>query len=116
MATTNSIETYLQTKELRQKNKDKVFAVLQTERNQSRFQIGRITGLGDIESQRRLSDLVAEDKAVITGSRKHFNREISLYSAKEQLYLFTTKKQRLSEWLKEKYPAIYSEFKELKND
>jgi len=116
MATTNSIETYRQTKELRQKNKDKVFAVLQTERNQSRFEIGRKSGLGDIESQRRLSDLVAEDKAVITGSRKHFNHKISLYSAKEQLYLFTTKKQRLSEWLKEKYPEIYNEFKEIKND
>lgn len=53
---------------------------MKIERNQSRFEVGRRTGLGDIESQRRLSDLVNDGKAVITGSRKHFQNEVSLYS------------------------------------
>lgn len=108
--TANSIEAYNKTKELRQQNKSKVFAALQTEPNQSRFEIGRKTGLGDIESQRRLSDLVNEDKAVITGSRKHFNRNVSLYSVKQQLVIFK-KKITLKKWLKQEYPEILEIYK-----
>lgn len=107
--TANSIETYNAAADLRHLNKAKVFAALLTERNQSRFEIGRKTGLGDIEAQRRLSDLVNEDKAVITGSRKHFKRDVSLYSAKEQLTMFE-KKITLRKWLKKEHPEILEQY------
>ena len=109
--TQNSIKTYNQTSELRQTNKMIVLKALQSEPNQSRFEIGRKTGLGDIESQRRLSDLVNEDKAIITGSRKHFKHDVSLYSVKEQLTLYPVEKpKKLVEWLKDGYLAIYEEY------
>lgn len=110
--TTNSIETFNATSEIRQLNKQIVFLALLTKRNQSRFEIGRKTGLGDIEAQRRLSDLVNEDKAVITGSRKHFKRDISLYSVKEQLTMFE-KKVSLRKWLKKEHPEILEKYKNL---
>lgn len=110
--TQNSIKTYNQTSELRQTNKMIVLKALQSEPNQSRFEIGRKTGLGDIESQRRLSDLVNEDKAIITGSRKHFKHDVSLYSAKQQLTLYQKEKpQKLAEWLKNNHPEILDEYK-----
>ena len=111
--TANSIETYHQTTELRQTNKTKCLEALRTERNQSRFEIGRKTGLGDIEAQRRLSDLVNEDKATITGSRKHGLCEVSLYSEVSQLQLFNTKKLSLRQWLKREHPEIWEKYKTL---
>ena len=110
--TQNSIKTYNQTSELRQTNKMIVLKALQSEPNQSRFEIGRKTGLGDIESQRRLSDLVNEDKAIITGSRKHFKHDVRLYSAKQQLTLYQKEKpQKLAEWLKNNHPEISDQYK-----
>ena len=109
--TTNSLKTYAETEQLRQTNKEKVFEVLKTERNQSRFEIGRKSGLSDIESQRRLSDLVNDGKAVITGSRKHFEHDVSLYSAKEQFSLFNTKPKSLKSWLKESHPETLEQYK-----
>jgi len=111
--TTNSIETFNTTAELRQLNKQKVWEALQTERNQSRFEIGRKTMLGDIEAQRRLSDLINEDKAVITGSRKHFKRDVSLYSVKEQLSMFNEKKLTLKAWLKTNHADIFEQWEKL---
>lgn len=110
--TANSIETFNATSEIRQLNKAKVFAALLAERNQSRFEIGRKTGLGDIEAQRRLSDLVNEDKVEITGSRKHFKRDVSLYSVKEQLTIFE-KKVSLRKWLKKEHPEILEQYEKL---
>ena len=99
--TTNSINTFNETVELRKTNKEKVFEVLKSERNQSRFEVGRKTGLGDWESQKRISDLVNDGKVVITGSRKHFNHDISLYSVKEQLTLYPVEKpEKLAAWIK----------------
>lgn len=110
--TTNSIKTFNETVELRKTNKQKVFDALKIERNQSRFEVGRRTGLGDIESQRRLSDLVNDGKAVITGSRKHFKHDVSLYSAKQQLTLYQKEKpQKLAEWLKNNHPEISDKYK-----
>lgn len=112
--TTNSLNTFHQTVELRQTNKDKCLAALRTEPNQSRFEIGRKTGLGDIEAQRRLSDLVNEDKADITGSRKHGEYEVSLYSVRAQLVLFPNKKPpTLKVWLKENHPDILHKYQVL---
>jgi len=114
--TENSTNAYIQTEELRQSNKNKVFEALKTERNQSRFEIGRKTGLGDIESQRRLSDLYNEGKAIITGSRKHFNQEVSLYSVKDQLDLFPKKKKpRLRKWLEQEAPELLTKYDVLYN-
>ena len=109
--TTNSIQTFNSTVELRKTNKEKVFECLKIERNQSRFEIGRRTGLGDIESQRRLSDLVNDGKAIITGSRKHFEHKVSLYSVKEQLTLYQVENpKKLAEWLKQVHPKIFEEY------
>ena len=110
--TANSIETFHATSEIRQLNKQKVFQALLAERNQSRFEIGRKTGLGDIEAQRRLSDLVNEDKVEITGSRKHFKRDVSLYSVKQQLTMFK-KKITLRKWLKNNHPEILEQYKKI---
>ena len=105
--TTNSLNTFHQTTELRQTNKQKVLEALRAEDNQSRFEVGRHTGLGDWEAQKRISDLVNDGKVVITGSRKHGNNEISLYSIKKQLSLFPEKKKpSLRNWLKKEYPEI----------
>lgn len=112
--TTNSINTFHQTTELRQSNKEKCLEALRTEPNQSRFEIGRKTGLGDIEAQRRLSDLVNEDKADITGSRKHGEHEVSLYSVRSQLSLFKNlKPPTLKAWLKENHPDILNKYQVL---
>jgi len=80
--TTNSLSTFHQTTELRQSNKLKCLEALRTENNQSRFEIGRKTGLGDIEAQRRLSNLYNDEKIDITGSRKHGEHDVSLYSVR----------------------------------
>jgi len=105
--TENSIKAYNQTAKLQQSNKEKVLQALRKEGNHSRFWVGRETGLGHLESQRRLSDLVNEDKVVITGSRKHFNQDISLYSIKDQGTLFPVEKQlSLRQWLKKEFPEI----------
>lgn len=110
--TTNSKKTYAETELSRQTNKEKVFEALKTERNQSRFEVGRKAGLSDIEAQRRLSDLVNEGKVIITGSRKHFEHEISLYSVKEQLTLYKKEKPlKLADWLKQTHPMILDEFR-----
>lgn len=110
--TQNSIETFHKTTELRQTNKQKVLLALKVENNQSRFEIGRRTGLDDIEVQRRLSDLYNEDKAVITGSRKHFECDVSLYSIKQQLELYPKeKKPTFLQWAKQNRPEWITEFK-----
>lgn len=84
---------------------------MKIERNQSRFEVGRRTGLGDIESQRRLSDLFYDGKAIITGSRKHFQHEVSLYSVKEQLTLYPVEKpKKLGDWLLECHPDVFNEY------
>jgi len=108
--TTNSNNAFAVTSELRQTRKAQVFEALRTERNQSRFEIGRKTGLGGFEAQRRLSDLVNEEKATVTGSRKHGKCEISLYSVVEQLQLFPVKKITLRKWLKDKHPEIWNQY------
>lgn len=110
--TTNSINTYHQTSEMRQTNKQKVFECLKTERNQSRFEIGRKTGLGGFESQRRLSDLMNEGKIIITGSRKHGEHEISLYSVVEQLELFPVEKRpSFAKWVKKEHSEIWEKYR-----
>ncbi len=112
--TTNSINAYNSTVELRQTNKQKVLECLGTERNQSRFEIGRKTGLGGFESQRRISDLLNDGKVIITGSRKHGNNEISLYSVKEQLELFQIeKKPSFAKWAKKEHPEIWQKYEVL---
>lgn len=108
--TTNSKAAFGSTSELRATNRKKVLEALLTEQNQSRFEIGRKTSLGDIESQRRLSDLMNEGKITITGSRKHFNCDISLYSVVSQLELFPVKKVRLRNWLKKEHPEILAKY------
>ena len=108
--TANSIEAYNSTTELRQTNKQKVFEALNQEPNSSRFEVGRLTGLGGFEAQRRLSDLMNDGKVVITGSRKHGNNEVSLYSVKSQLELFDRKRPRLRAWLKNHYPEILTKY------
>ena len=112
--TENSQKAFANTVELRQTHKEMVFEALKTENNQSRFEIGRKTGLGDIEGQRRLSDLFNEGEIVITGSRKHFDQEVSLYSVKDQLELYPIeKKPTLVRWLKNNYPDVLNEYKKL---
>ena len=107
MATKESLEAYHSTTEMRQTNEIKVLEALRKEGNHSRFWVGRITGLGDIEAQRRLSDAYNKGKIVITGTRKHGNFDISLYSIKQQLLLFDFKKPpSLRKWLKENHPEI----------
>jgi hypothetical protein len=91
--TENSNEAFHATKEQRAKNELLVFNALLKNPRSSRFCIGRITGLGDIEAQRRISDLVSNDKVVIVGKRKHFKRNISLYSVKDQMELYPTEKK-----------------------
>jgi hypothetical protein len=108
--TQNSITTYNSTVELRQTNKQKVFDCLKENPNSSRFEVGRLTGLGGFESQRRISDLVNDGKVIITGSRKHFNNEVSLYSVKSQMQLFDNKKISLRKWLKKEYPEILAKY------
>ena len=111
--TENSIDAFNSTVELRQTNKNKVLEALKTENNQSRFEIGRKTGLGDIEAQRRLSDLYNEGSVVITGSRKHFKLDVSLYSIKRQLELYPIKKKpTLKEFITKYYPEILKEYAE----
>jgi len=104
--TTNSNAAYNSTAELRKTNKQKVYECLKKEANQSRFEVGRVTGLGDWEAQKRICDLVNDGKVIITGSRKHFNCDISLYSVVSQLQLFPVKKVRLRTWLKKEHPEI----------
>jgi len=113
--TNNSNTAYNSTAELRATNAKKVFEALQTEPNQSRFEIGRKSGLGDIESQRRLSDLVNDGKVIITGSRKHFKCDISLYSVLLQTELFPVKKVRLRAWLKKEFPEVLAKYELLIN-
>ncbi len=109
--TTNSKKTFLQTVESRLSNKEKCLEALRTEPNQSRFEIGRKTGLGDIEAQRRLSDLYNDEKIDITGSRKHGEHDVSLYSVRSQLSLFPNKKPpTLKAWLKENHPDILHKY------
>ena len=111
--TENSIEAFHATKELRAKNKQLVFNALLKHPRSSRFCIGRITGLGDIEAQRRISDLVNEGKVVVVGKRKHFKRNVSLYYVKDQLELYPTeKKLSLKAWMKYWYPTILKEYSE----
>jgi predicted HTH transcriptional regulator len=112
--TTNSKMTFLQTVELRLSNKSKCLEALRTEPNQSRFEIGRKTGLGDIEAQRRLSDLYNDEKIDITGSRKHGEHEVSLYSVRSQLVLFpNVKPPTFTKWAKENHPEIWHEYEVL---
>jgi hypothetical protein len=91
--TQNSLEAFNATKKLREKNEQLVFNALLNHPRSSRFCMGRITGLGDIEAQRRLSDLVSKDKVIAVGKRKHFKRNISLYSVKDQFELYPTEKK-----------------------
>jgi predicted HTH transcriptional regulator len=110
--TENSIETFHATKEMRSKNEKIVFEALLKHPRSSRFYIGRITGLGDIEAQRRLSDLVTNGSVVVTGKRKHGKNNVSLYSVKDQLELYPDKKKPpLRSWLKKKYPEILEEYR-----
>jgi hypothetical protein len=88
-----SIEAYKATTKQREKNREIVLKALLKHPRSSRFCIGRITGLGDIEVQRRISDLVNVDKVIAVGKRKHFKRNISLYSVKDQLELYPTEKK-----------------------
>ena len=111
--TANSIEAFHSTVELRQTNKQKVLEALKKEPNSSRFEVGRLTGLGGFESQRRLSDLMNDGKITITGSRKHGNNEVSLYSIKQQMELFDSKRPRLRAWLKVNYPEILTKYEVL---
>lgn len=114
MSTTNSKNAFDLTVKLRATNKQKVLDALSTEPDQSRFEIGRKTGLGDIEAQRRLSELVNDGKVIITGTRKHFNCDVSLYSVKQQLELYPSKKRiTLKEWLKINHPAISEQWEKL---
>lgn len=110
--TENSIEAFHATKELREKNKQLVFNALLKHPRSSRFCIGRITGLGDIESQRRISDLVNKDKTIIAvGKRKHFKRNVSLYSVKDQLELYPTeKKPTIRQFFKDEAPELLKKF------
>jgi hypothetical protein len=112
--TNNSINAFYSTVEMRQTNKQKVLECLKTERNQSRLEVGRKTGLGGFESQRRLSDLMNEGKIIITGRRKHGKHEISLYSVTEQLELFTVKNRpSFAKWAKQTHPEIWEKYRVL---
>lgn len=110
--TENSIEAFKLGKAQREKNKLLVFNALKKNPNSSRFCIGRITGLGDIEAQRRLSDLKAEGKVIVSGKRKHFKRNISLYSVKQQLELYPEeKKLTFEKWAKKYRPNWWNEYR-----
>lgn len=112
--TQNSIAAFNSTVELRQTNKQKVFECLKENPNSSRFEVGRLTGLGGFESQRRISDLVNNGKVIITGSRKHFNNEVSLYSVKNQLELFPVEKRpSFAKWAKQEFPEIWEKYRVL---
>ena len=114
MSTTNSKNAFDSTVELRATNKRKVLDALFTEPDQSRFEIGRKTGLGDIEAQRRLSELINDGKVIITGTRKHFNCDVSLYSVKQQLELYPAeKKLTFKEWVKINHPEVLNEWENL---
>lgn len=114
--TQNSIEAFKATSGQRAKNKQLVFDALKANPKSTRFRIGEITGLGDIEAQRRISDLVNEGKVVIVGKRKHFKCYVSTYSIKQQLEIpLPDKKQTINAFLKEHYPHILIEYKERNN-
>lgn len=109
--TQNSKEAFVNGKEQRETNKKLVLNALKNNPNRSRFSIGAKTGLGDIESQRRLSDLYNEGKIVITGTRKHFKSNVSLYSLKDQLELFTIeKKPSLRQFFNEEAPELLHKY------
>ena len=112
--TENSIEAFNATKEQRKINKQIVFNALLKHTRSSRFCIGRITGLGDIEAQRRISDLVTDEKVIAVGKRKHFKRNVSLYSVKDQLTLYPAiKKLTLKQFLEKEHPDILHKYKAL---
>ena len=111
--TANSNKAYFTTYKIRQTNKKRVLEALMIEPNQSRFEIGRRTGLGGFEAQRRLSDLLNEGKIKITGSRKHGKNEVSLYSVVDSFELFCFKKLGLREWVKINHPEILKKYENL---
>lgn len=111
--TANSNAAYFSTSEMRQTNKKRVLEALMVESNQSRFEIGRRTGLGGFEAQRRLSDLLNEGKIKITGNRKHGKNEVSLYSVVDSFELFFFKKPGLRQWLKINHPEILVKYEKL---
>jgi len=105
--TKNSMDAFASTEQMRLKHKQRVLIALKNNPKSSRFSIGRITGLGDIEAQRRISELMNEKLVEITGSRLHLGNYISLFSVKEQLELFPkVKKPGLKRWLKTEHPEI----------
>ena len=106
--TQNSTSAFLQHVAKIGTNKEKILETLKRYPNITRFSVGRITGMGHLEAQRRLSDLKNEGKVYESGSRKHGKNRISTYSLITQQSLFTTKHKTLKEFIQEEYPDIYS--------
>lgn len=114
--TKSSKEAFFKNAEKRATNKELVIEALKLNPNRSRFGIGEITGLGHLEAQRRLSDLKNEDRVIETGTRKHGNCEISLYSLKLQLELYPRKpKPTLKQFIESEAPHLLHKYDALYN-
>ena len=112
---TNSNQAYINHMPKIKTHKDLILNVLKTFPDITRFSVGRLTGLGHLEAQRRLSELKGENKVYESGSRKHGNNRVSTYSLTTQGVLFDTKRINLRRWLSDKYPHILFEFDALNN-
>jgi hypothetical protein len=96
-------------------NKEKITAVLERYPDITRFAVGRLTGIGHLEAQRRLSDLKNENKVYESGTRKHGINRVSTYSLVRQLSWVNSARIPCSKWLKQKYPNIWHEYNMLQN-
>ena len=112
---TNSNEAYINHMPKIKTHKDLILNVLKSYPDITRFSVGRLTRLGHLEAQRRLSDLKNDGKIYESGSRKHGNNRVSTYSLTTQGILFDTKRYNLRQWLNGKYPHILFEFDALNN-
>ncbi|MCK5605325.1 hypothetical protein KAR91_25760 [Candidatus Pacearchaeota archaeon] len=108
----NSITAYTNPNNQKKFNTQKaqIVRLLIDNPNHSRFYLGLRLGIGDHGIQKRLSDLYNEGIIQVSGSRKHGENTISLYSVVSQLSMFQEKKPTLRQFIKKEYPNVLHEF------
>jgi len=111
----NSKQAYTNHQSVIPTHKEMIVEVLKRNPDSSRFEVGRLTGLGHLEAQRRLSDLKNDGRVIETGSRKHGNNRVSLYGIKSQLQMFPTNRLSLRKWLENEHPDILFKYDALYN-
>ncbi len=108
----NSITAYCNPNNQKKFNSERAMIArdLLLKSNQSRLNLGRRLGINDIEVQRRLSDMKRDGEVQVTGSRKHGENTISLYSLTSQLSMFPDKKLTLRQYFSKEAPDLLHKF------